>query len=74
MMTQMMFCKIHLLKSSKFKKIQRRKQTVFLMYRIANEALNFLKKSKKEVSSETLQNKTIDNLKSDSYFDGNETK
>jgi RNA polymerase sigma-70 factor (ECF subfamily) len=25
-----------------------------------------------EVSSETLQNKVIDNLKSDSYFDGNE--
>jgi RNA polymerase sigma-70 factor (ECF subfamily) len=45
------------------------------MYRIAtNEALNFLnKKAKKaEVSSETLQNKAIDNLKSDSYFDGNE--
>jgi RNA polymerase sigma factor (sigma-70 family) len=45
------------------------------MYRIAtNEALNFLnKKAKKaEVSSETLQNKAIDNLKSDSYFNGNE--
>jgi RNA polymerase sigma factor (sigma-70 family) len=45
------------------------------MYRIAtNEALNFLNKKAKKVgvSSETLQNKTIDNLKSDSYFDGNE--
>jgi RNA polymerase sigma-70 factor (ECF subfamily) len=45
------------------------------MYRIAtNEALTFFKKKakKEEVSSETLQNKTIDNLKSDSYFDGNE--
>jgi RNA polymerase sigma-70 factor (ECF subfamily) len=34
--------------------------------------LTFLKKRKAEVSSETLQNKAIDNLKSDSYFDGNE--
>jgi RNA polymerase sigma factor (sigma-70 family) len=45
------------------------------MYRIAtNEALNFLNKKAKKVgvSSETLQNKTIDNLKSDSYFDGND--
>jgi RNA polymerase sigma-70 factor (ECF subfamily) len=45
------------------------------MYRIAtNEALTFKKKKseKAEVSSETLQNKVIDNLKSDSYFDGNE--
>jgi RNA polymerase sigma-70 factor (ECF subfamily) len=74
MMTQMMFCKTHLLSLSKSKKIQRRKQT-FWMYRIAtNEALTFKKKKseKAEVSSETLQNKVIDNLKSDSYFDGNE--
>jgi RNA polymerase sigma factor (sigma-70 family) len=45
------------------------------IYRIAtNEALNFLNKKAKKVgvSSETLQNKTIDNLKSDSYFDGND--
>lgn len=45
------------------------------MYRIAtNEALTFLKqKAKKQgVSSETLQNKAIDNLKADVYFDGNE--
>lgn len=45
------------------------------MYRIAtNEALSFLNQKAKKggVSSETLQNKTIDNLKSDSYFDGNE--
>jgi RNA polymerase sigma factor (sigma-70 family) len=45
------------------------------MYRIAtNEAINFLNKKAKKVgvSSETLQNKTIDNLKSDSYFDGND--
>ncbi len=45
------------------------------MYRIAtNEALTFLnqKVKKNGVSSETLQNKTIDNLKSDVYFDGNE--
>ena len=45
------------------------------MYRIAtNEALSFLSQKAKKggVSSETLQNKTIDNLKSDSYFDGNE--
>jgi len=45
------------------------------MYRIAtNEALTFLsqKAKKNGVSSETLQNKTIDNLKADVYFDGNE--
>ena len=45
------------------------------MYRIAtNEALTFLKQKAKKggVSSEALQNKTIDNLKSDIYFDGNE--
>jgi RNA polymerase sigma-70 factor (ECF subfamily) len=45
------------------------------MYRIAtNEALTFLnqKAKKSGVSSETLQNKTIDNLKADVYFDGNE--
>ncbi len=45
------------------------------MYRIAtNEALTFLnQKSKKSgISSETLQNITIDNLKADVYFDGNE--
>ena len=45
------------------------------MYRIAtNEALTFLNQKAKKggISSETLQNKTIDNLKSDSYFDGNE--
>ena len=45
------------------------------MYRIAtNEALAFLnqKAKKNGVSSETLQNKTIDNLKADVYFDGNE--
>lgn len=45
------------------------------MYRIAtNEALTFLSKKSKlgGVSSEALQNKTIDNLKADIYFDGNE--
>ena len=45
------------------------------MYRIAtNEALTFLsqKAKKSGVSSETLQNKTIDNLKADVYFEGNE--
>lgn len=45
------------------------------VYRIAtNEALTFLNKKAKlvGVSSETLQNKTIDNLKADVYFDGNE--
>ncbi|WPR71526.1 sigma-70 family RNA polymerase sigma factor [Flavobacterium sp. NG2] len=45
------------------------------MYRIAtNEALTFLnqKAKKSGISSEALQNKTIDNLKSDSYFDGDE--
>lgn len=43
------------------------------MYRIAtNEALTFLnQKAKKQgISSESLQNKTIDNLTSDDYFDG----
>jgi RNA polymerase sigma factor (sigma-70 family) len=45
------------------------------MYRIAtNEALTFLsqKAKKSGISSEKLQNKTIDNLKADVYFDGNE--
>jgi RNA polymerase sigma factor (sigma-70 family) len=45
------------------------------MYRIAtNEALTFLNQKAKinGISSETLQNKTIDNLKADVFFDGNE--
>jgi RNA polymerase sigma-70 factor (ECF subfamily) len=45
------------------------------MYRIAtNEALTFLNQKAKVngISSETLQNKTIDNLKADVYFDGND--
>ena len=45
------------------------------MYRIAtNEALTFLNQKAKinGVTSETLQNKTIDNLKADVYFNGNE--
>jgi len=45
------------------------------MYRIAtNEALTFLKQkaNKHSLSSSELQNKTIENLKSDVYFDGNE--
>lgn len=45
------------------------------MYRIAtNEALTFLsqKAKKNEISSGILQNKSIDNLKADVYFDGNE--
>jgi len=45
------------------------------MYRIAtNEALTFLnqKAKKNGISSETLMTKTIDNLKADCYFDGEE--
>ena len=45
------------------------------MYRIAtNESLTFLKQKSKNsgITSETLQNKTIDNLEADVYFDGNE--
>ena len=45
------------------------------MYRIAtNEALTFLSQKAKlsGISSEDLQNKTIDNLKADIYFDGDE--
>jgi RNA polymerase sigma-70 factor (ECF subfamily) len=45
------------------------------MYRIAtNEALTFMnqKAKKSGITSETLQNKVIDNLKSDTYFDGDE--
>lgn len=45
------------------------------VYRIAtNEALTFLKQKAKVsgVNSETLQNKTIDNLKADIYFEGDE--
>jgi RNA polymerase sigma-70 factor (ECF subfamily) len=46
------------------------------MYRIAtNEAISFIKsKARKKISSESLQNKTIDNLKSDPYFDGDEVQ
>jgi RNA polymerase sigma factor (sigma-70 family) len=45
------------------------------MYRIAtNEALTFLnqKAKKSGISSAELQNKAIDNLKADSYFEGDE--
>jgi RNA polymerase sigma-70 factor (ECF subfamily) len=45
------------------------------MYRIAtNEALTFLKQKSKRsgFSSETIQNKAIDNLEADVFFDGNE--
>ncbi|CAN1486807.1 RpoE DNA-directed RNA polymerase specialized sigma subunit, sigma24 homolog [Flavobacteriaceae bacterium] len=45
------------------------------MYRIAtNEALTFLNQKARKigVSSVELQNKAIDNLKADDYFDGNE--
>ena len=45
------------------------------MYRIAtNESLTFLKQKSKNsgISSETLQNKTIDNLEADVFYDGNE--
>lgn len=45
------------------------------MYRIAtNEALTFLNQKSKinGISSEELQNKTIDNLTADVFFDGNE--
>jgi len=44
------------------------------MYRIAtNEALTFLKQKAKKsgISSEALQNKAIDNLQADVYFEGN---
>jgi RNA polymerase sigma factor (sigma-70 family) len=47
------------------------------IYRIAtNEAISFInqKAKKKGISSESLQNKTIDNLKSDPYFDGDEVQ
>ncbi|MDN3672475.1 sigma-70 family RNA polymerase sigma factor [Flavobacterium branchiarum] len=45
------------------------------IYRIAtNEALTFLSQKAKlsGITSEELQNKTIDNLQADTYFDGNE--
>ncbi|MEY4963449.1 MAG: hypothetical protein RLZZ323_768 [Bacteroidota bacterium] len=45
------------------------------MYRIAtNESLTFIKQKaqKNKTTTEELQNKTIDNLKADVYFDGNE--
>ena len=45
------------------------------MYRIAtNESLTFLKQKSKisGISSETLQNKAIENLQADVFFDGNE--
>ncbi len=45
------------------------------MYRIAtNEAITFINQKAKRngVTSEALQNKIVDNLKADQYFDGNE--
>jgi RNA polymerase sigma-70 factor, ECF subfamily len=45
------------------------------IYRIAtNEAITFInqKAKKNKISSETLQNRIVDNLKADDYFDGNE--
>lgn len=45
------------------------------MYRIAtNEAITFINKKAKQnsISSEVLQTKIIENLKADTYFDGNE--
>ncbi|TDD77400.1 RNA polymerase sigma factor [Flavobacterium caseinilyticum] len=45
------------------------------MYRIAtNEALTFLKQKSKisGISSESLQNKTLENLEADVFFDGND--
>ncbi|HLV63621.1 RNA polymerase sigma factor [Galbibacter sp.] len=45
------------------------------MYRIAtNEALSFLQKRAKfyDISNEELQQKMVENLKADSYFDGDE--
>jgi RNA polymerase sigma-70 factor (ECF subfamily) len=45
------------------------------MYRIAtNEAITFLnqKAKKNNTTSEELQSKIVDNLKADSYFDGDE--
>jgi RNA polymerase sigma-70 factor (ECF subfamily) len=45
------------------------------MYRIAtNESLTFIKQKaqKNKISTEELQIKTIDNLRADIYFDGNE--
>lgn len=57
------------------KNFKRESKLFSWMYRIAtNEALTFLNQKAKKtgISSEALQNKAIDNLKSDSYFDGNE--
>jgi RNA polymerase sigma factor (sigma-70 family) len=59
------------------KKFKRESKLFSWIYRIAtNEALSFLsQKAKKHgISSESLQNKTIDNLKSDPYFDGDEVQ
>lgn len=45
------------------------------MYRIAtNEAITFIQQKAKKngITSEVLQNKIVDNLKADTYFDGNE--
>ena len=45
------------------------------MYRIAtNEAITFIQQKAKKngITSEALQNKIVDNLKADVYFDGNE--
>lgn len=45
------------------------------MYRIAtNEAITFIQQKAKKngITSEALQNKIVDNLKADTYFDGND--
>ncbi len=59
------------------KKFKRESKLFSWIYRIAtNEALSFIsqKAKKNGISSESLQNKTIDNLKSDPYFDGDEVQ
>ncbi|MGO4816919.1 RNA polymerase sigma factor [Flavobacterium sp. W22_SRS_FP1] len=59
------------------KKFKRESKLFSWIYRIAtNEALSFISQKAKKIgiSSESLQNKTIDNLKSDPYFDGDEVQ
>jgi RNA polymerase sigma-70 factor (ECF subfamily) len=58
------------------KKIQRRKQTVLGCIALRQMKLLTFKKKKAKSKShlKRYKNKAIDNLKSDSYFDGNEIK
>jgi RNA polymerase sigma-70 factor (ECF subfamily) len=72
MMTQMMFLNTFIKIFQNLKKFKEKANCFLGCIALRQMKLSPFKKRKAEVSSETLQNKAIDNLKSDSYFDGNE--